>query len=91
MLAPRVISRGPSPLPLRECLSLNIRIWPDIGATSEIKMLVLPPRPENVGGVSAPVKIYVENGVQLVSNLFRECDQIIIDRFDKQEITVDGR
>ena len=34
---PRVISRDPSSLP--ECLSLSIRLWPDVGPTNEIKTL----------------------------------------------------
>ena len=31
MVDPRVTSRGASSLP--ECLSLSIRLWPDVGAT----------------------------------------------------------
>ena len=61
MVDPRVTSRGPSLLP--ECLSLNIRLWPDIGATNEIKTFALFPSlfgGENISGPPASVKIYVE-------------------------------
>ena len=37
MVDPRVTSRGPSSPP--ECLSLSIRLLPDVGATNEIKTL----------------------------------------------------
>ena len=78
---PRVTSR--SPFSLLECLSLSIRFWPDVtvGATNEIKTLALFPSlsgGEYMSGSEPPVsvKIYVEKRVQLMSNFFRECDQI---------------
>ena len=43
----RVTSRGPFSLP--ECLSLSIRLWPDIGATNEIKKLALFFKPMDLG------------------------------------------
>ena len=35
MVNPRVTSKGPSSRP--ECLSLSVRLLPDVGATNEIK------------------------------------------------------
>ena len=39
LVDPRVTSRGASSLP--ECLTLSIRLLPDVGATNEIKTLAL--------------------------------------------------
>ena len=44
---PRMTSRGVSSLP--ECLSLSVRLWPDVGAKNEIKTIaLLPSSPEDV-------------------------------------------
>ena len=59
MVDPRVTSRGASSLP--ECLSLSVRLWPDIGATNETKTLALFLRlPSCMSRCLASVKIYVE-------------------------------
>ena len=61
MVDPRVTSRSPSFL--LECLSLNIRHWPDVGATNEIKTFALFPSLSGSEYMSEPpasVKIYVE-------------------------------
>jgi hypothetical protein len=56
----RVTSRGPSLLP--ECFSLIIKLWPDDGATNEIKVFTLISqvylkRPTHVGVSSVPENI----------------------------------
>ena len=65
MVDPRVTSRGISSS--QECLSLSVRLWPDVGATNEIKTLALfSSSPENVvSNQPASVKIYVEEGSNL--------------------------
>ena len=40
-VSPRVTSRGASSSP--ECLTLSISLFPDVGATNEIKTFALPP------------------------------------------------
>ena len=63
---PRVTSRAPSCLP--ECLSLSIRLSPDVGATNEIKTLALTASISSSSHKSefpASVKIYVDKGSNL--------------------------
>ena len=65
MVDPRVTSRSS----LLECLSLSIRLWPDVGATNEIRTLALfqsLPRHQSEMSKSPPsAKIYVEKGSNL--------------------------
>ena len=62
LVDPRVTSRGGSSLP--ECLTLSIRLLPDVGATNEIKTLPLfRSLREYTSKNPASEKIYVEEGV----------------------------
>ena len=51
-----------------ECLTLSIRLLPDVGATNEIKTLALTPSLfEYKSKVVTSEKIYVEEGSNLIS------------------------
>ena len=90
---PRVTSRGPSSSP--ECLSLRIRLWPDDGATNEMKILALFPSlsgDENMSSTPASVKIYVEKGSNLCrissANVIKS---LLVDLINKDSRGMGGR
>ena len=58
LVGPRATSRGPSSPP--ECLTLSVRLLPDVGATNEIKTLAFPPSLEKMAEFPVFEKIYVE-------------------------------
>ena len=74
-------SRGASSLP--ECLTLNIRLLPDLGATNEIKTLALL-RSLSAYTSKNPTseKIYVEERSNLISfaNVFKSLLVVLINR-----------
>ena len=73
LVDPRATSRGSFSSP--ECLTLSIRLWPDVGAKNEIKTLAfLPSLPEYKSKNPASETIYVvEEGTNLISfaNVFK--------------------
>ena len=82
---PRVTSRGGSSSP--ECLTLSVRLLPDVGATNEIKTVaLLPSLPEYE---TASEKIYVEEGSNLISfaNVFKS---LLVDLINKGSRRMEG-